>query len=463
MIKRIVAMALALLLLLSMAACGRKEAPASDGKATALPSASPDSSSEAAAPAIRQALLDGQVFQKDSDTIGSGYGEIFYFAEDGSYFWFASQYEDQGETDHCRFQAGTWKTQNAGSGNGMELILTLQTADWLEGGTPTRKKGQGEAEHHDIHIQDGTVSIAGSPFYPVGTPLTDPRMLPWLKTYAEGELPQTEYLLGIDDMADLAAAIPAGGEGAPLGGPDVVGGSTRPIPVQPGTMIVSGLAAVDVLPWSYFTGVVEFDGDQFVVLARELPRGDLEILFSATQNVGINPTYSVDYVAGSYEQSGKTGLYFTLAGPNGMHWLYRFDLQRERTSLVLDTVCSEMVLFDKPQPDIEGLGWVLAEDKILPIRLSDGSIHEMMGNKLEDWSEGRKISNHFWAGVGAAYDTKFPILTALDNGLLGIEVVEFNSQTSAPETRIRFQYDCNMVNLWYIETVGGNDGQDCLP
>ena len=260
-----------------------------------------------------------------------------------------------------------------------------------------------------------------------------------------------------------ASPGPDGSADAPLGGPDVVGGSTRPIPAQPGTMLVSGLAAVDVLPWSYFTGVMEYDGDQFVVLARELPRGDLEILFSATRNVGDNPHYYVEYVAGSYEQSGKTNLYFTLGAPAGLHWLYRFDLQTERTSLVLDTICSEMVLFDKPQPDIEGLGWVLSEDMILPIRLEDGSVYEAMAHTLEDLGGAGEISYHFWAGIGAAYDTKFPILTALDNGLLGIEVIELDSQTSAPETRIRFQYDCNMVNLWHIETLDGDDGQDCLP
>ena len=442
------------------------------GAAESLPAGGNNNAVSDPAEPILKALMEGQVFQKGSDTIGAGYGEIIYFVEDGSYFWFASQYEDDSSyfwfarryeseeiykeeiyegAEECRFRAGTWQLEEAGChegmnpGGGMDIALTTEIADWIIDGKAARIISQQTPDYHEIHIQDGTIYIGGFPFYPVGTALTaDPAMLPWLWDYVKDDPYPYEYVLGIDDMADLAAATsPANGQ--PLGGPEGVGGATSPLPVRPGGTLVSGLAAVDVLPWSYFTGVMAYDGDHFVVLARDTPRGEMELLFSATRDLGDAPFYSVAYVQGSYEQSGKTGLYFTLDAPNGLHWLYRFDLAAERTSLVQDGICSELVLFDKPQADIAGLGWVLFENMILPIRLNDGSVCEAMAQTLEDLGAAPDLSNHFWAGIGGGNDTKFPILSALDNGVLEIEVVEFNSQASSPESKMRFQYDCNSV------------------
>lgn len=185
---------------------------------------------ESLALSIADALKQGAVYQKDSDTVGSGYGEIFYFTGDGEYFWFASQYgleASGGEPLDCRFQYGTWEVQEAiphgevDSGNYTELILQVKVSDWLEGGSwkqdemdglfyleeavPVRKTYPDEQEYHEISIQEGTVTIYGSPFYPVKTPLTDEGMLPWLRAYVKDEVP-AEYSLSIDGMADKAAA-----------------------------------------------------------------------------------------------------------------------------------------------------------------------------------------------------------------------------------------------------------------
>ena len=179
---------------------------------------------------ITDALKQGAVYQKDSDTVGSGYGEIFYFTGDGEYFWFASQYgleASGGEPLDCRFQYGTWEVQEAvphgeiAPDNYTELILQVKVSDWLKGGSwkqdemdglfyleeavPVRKAYPDEQEYHEISIQEGTVTIYGSPFYPVNTPLTDEDMLPWLRDYVKDEAP-AEYSLSIDEMAEKAAA-----------------------------------------------------------------------------------------------------------------------------------------------------------------------------------------------------------------------------------------------------------------
>ena len=186
--------------------------------------------SEGLAPSIADVLKQGAVYQKDSDTVGSGYGEIFYFTGDGEYFWFASQYgleASGGRPLDCRFQYGTWEVQEAvphgevDPGNYTELILQVKVSDWLEGGSwkrdemdglfyleeavPVRKTYPDEQEYHEISIQEGTVTIYGSPFYPVKTPLTDEDMLPWLRAYVKDEVP-AEYSLSIDEMAEKAAA-----------------------------------------------------------------------------------------------------------------------------------------------------------------------------------------------------------------------------------------------------------------
>lgn len=186
--------------------------------------------SEGLAPSIADVLKQGAVYQKDSDTVGSGYGEIFYFTGDGEYFWFAGQYgleASGGEPLDCRFQYGTWEVQEAvphgevDPGDYTELILQVKVSDWLEGGfwkqdemdglfyleeaVPVRKASTDEQEYHEISIQEGTVTIYGSPFYPVQTPLTGEDMLPWLRAYVKDEAP-AEYSLSIDEMAEKAAA-----------------------------------------------------------------------------------------------------------------------------------------------------------------------------------------------------------------------------------------------------------------
>ncbi len=185
---------------------------------------------EGLALSIADALKQGAVYQKDSDTVGSGYGEIFYFTGDGEYFWFASQYgleASGGRSLDCRFQYGTWEVQEAvphgevDPGNYTELILQVKVSDWLEGGSwkqdemdglfyleeavPVRKTYPDEQEYHEISIQEGIVTIYGSPFYPVQTPLTEEDMLPWLRAYVKDEVP-AEYSLSIDEMAEKAAA-----------------------------------------------------------------------------------------------------------------------------------------------------------------------------------------------------------------------------------------------------------------
>ena len=179
---------------------------------------------------ITNVLKQGAVYQQDSDTVGSGYREIFYFTEDGECFWFASQYgleSSGGEPLDCRFQYGTWEVQETvphgeiDPGNYTELILQVKVSDWLKGGAwrqdetdglfyleeaiPVRKTYADEQAYYEISIQEGTVTIYGSPFYPVKTPLTDEDMLPWLRAYVKDEVP-AEYSLSIDEMADRAAA-----------------------------------------------------------------------------------------------------------------------------------------------------------------------------------------------------------------------------------------------------------------
>lgn len=187
-----------------------------------------------AAAALEQALIKGQTFQIGSDSIGSGYGEIYCFLEDGSYYWFASQFgstEPYPQLRRTVFQSGTWRVEPAIPHGEIkpeeytELLLTQPVVDtevggqnwqdpmgegwFLEGAFLTRESLRDE-DWQEISLQSGTVYISGDPAYPVSIPLTNnPDMYLWLKNYAvrDAAMVNGTQGIGIDMVYDQVNAV----------------------------------------------------------------------------------------------------------------------------------------------------------------------------------------------------------------------------------------------------------------
>jgi len=222
-----------------------------------------------------------------------------------------------------------------------------------------------------------------------------------------------------------------------------LGGSRTPLPMPEGVWLTDiNPEFTPSLPEGYYLSDAEYDGQAFILLYRDTAEGGQEILMSVVQEE-VNP-HALNYVEGSYEGSGKKFLYFMLINGQTLHGsLFLFSLEDNRMNLVLEEPCSNnMVLFDHPPADIEGLSWVLWKDYILPIKLSDGSSYEGGAASIGMLGGMPRISGDFFAGGLVDGQIKYSYLTPVDSHVLKVSTVIMDSAYEIQISIVEQYYDC---------------------
>lgn len=113
-------------------------------------------------------------------------------------------------------------------------------------------------------------------------------------------------------------------------------GDAKPLPA--GAEILGSIPFADILPWSYTISDVRYDGQDFVMVWRDTPKGDAEWICSVTQTTEDTALrHSIEYVEESYEHSGEKYLYFTISDAGNFHRsLWCFDPETTYFNRVLD-------------------------------------------------------------------------------------------------------------------------------
>lgn len=84
-------------------------------------------------------------------------------------------------------------------------------------------------------------------------------------------------------------------------------GKTTPMPV--GVDIVDSVPVSDVSPWSYYISNVRYDGQEFVMIWRDTPKGDAEWICNVAQTgQDTSLRHTVEYAEESYERSGEKSI-----------------------------------------------------------------------------------------------------------------------------------------------------------
>lgn len=181
--------------------------------------------------------------------------------------------------------------------------------------------------------------------------------------------------------------------------------------------------------WSYYCASVQTAQGEKTILARDNPKGNQEVLLELAQ-VGV----CITYVKNSLQQSGGKRLYFTVPTETvGQNELYGFDLSKNELTQLLPAPCSNMVVPAEPPRALAGFGWLVYEDKVVGVDLAAGQPYQ--GSSLNS-----DLDGHFFYGVGAAFDTKYTVVEAVDGDVLTLKTIEYDSQSSAPEQTAQLYY-----------------------
>ena len=222
-----------------------------------------------------------------------------------------------------------------------------------------------------------------------------------------------------------------------------IGGSRTPLPMPAGVMLSDVYPEfVPSLPRGYYLNDAQYDGQDFILLYRDSATGSQEILMSVVQDE--TDPHALNYVEGSYEQSGEKFLYFMLINGKTLHGsLYLFSIADNRMNLVLGEPCSNyMAIFNDPPEDIAGLGWVAYKEYILPIGLSDGSSYEGGAASIAQLGGMPEISGDFFTKGIKENERKYTYLTPMDHGILRLTTVVIDTAEQNPERTVVQFYDC---------------------
>ncbi len=218
-------------------------------------------------------------------------------------------------------------------------------------------------------------------------------------------------------------------------------GDAKPLPA--GAEILESIPVADILPWSYTISDVRYDGQDFVMVWRDTPKGDAEWICSVTQTTGDTALrHSIEYVEESYERSGEKYLYFTISDASNFHRsLWCFDPETTYFNRVLDAPCSNMILLEYEPHEAQGIGWIVYDHYLAAVDLAVGSTDEGLTIDLDEY-----IDDHPFYGIGAFGTHKFALLSDNCNSEYGefavqIEAITAEPETSAPELRQTYQMD----------------------
>lgn len=187
-------------------------------------------------------------------------------------------------------------------------------------------------------------------------------------------------------------------------------GAVEPEPAPPQSQITPVSQAETVDGWAYFTASITEDGKTGSGVCRSKD-GESQVLYRGEDGG------AVDYVAGSYAGSDNTGLYFTVAGKDGTG-LHLFDLYSQSFQRVIGAQCSNMVVFSATGGALDGLGWILYNEYILPVKLSRQTLEMQMAVSIQDLAGAADLGNSFF-GEG-----KTASVSGSDYGVLEITVTD---------------------------------------
>lgn len=181
--------------------------------------------------------------------------------------------------------------------------------------------------------------------------------------------------------------------------------------------------------WSYFCASIQTTQGEQTILARENPKGDSEVLLT----LPIAGAY-ISYVENSLQQSGNQRLYFTVPTEAvGQNEVYSFRLSDNQISKLLPAPCSNMIVPSEPPKALSGFGWLVYENKVVGVDLAAGQPYQ--GNTLDS-----ELDGHFFYGIGAEFDTKYTVIEAVNNDVLTLKTIQYDSLTSASEKATQLYY-----------------------
>lgn len=231
-------------------------------------------------------------------------------------------------------------------------------------------------------------------------------------------------------------------------------GDAKPLPS--GAEILGSTQVTDILPWSYFVSDVRYDGQNFIMVWRDTPKGDAEWICNVTQTTEDTALrHRIEYVEKSYERSGEKYLYFTILDASNFHRsLWCFDPETTYFNRVLDAPCSNMILLEYEPNKAQGIGWIVYDHYLAAVDLAFGSTNEALTINLDE-----SIDGHPFYGIGAFGTHKFVLLSDNCNSEYGefavqIEVITAEPEISAPELRQTYQMDILTHNMVLLAEEG---------
>lgn len=227
-------------------------------------------------------------------------------------------------------------------------------------------------------------------------------------------------------------------------GVEIVASQGEAKPLPPGAEILDSIPVCDVLPWSYYISSIRYDGQEFVMVWRDTPKGDdTQWICSVAQTTGDTALrHSIEYVEESYERSGENYLYFTVTDAANFHRsLWCFDPETRYFNRVLDAPCSNMILLEYEPHEAQGIGWIVYDHYLAAVDLAFGSTDEGLTIDLDEY-----IDDHLFYGIGAFGTHKFVSLSDIGNTGYGefalqLDAIIAEPETSAPELRTIYQFD----------------------
>ena len=194
--------------------------------------------------------------------------------------------------------------------------------------------------------------------------------------------------------------------------------------------------------WTYFYETATMSGKRYTLLARE--QGEIfQVVMEFNEVYGDRNIKKLSYVENSFEQSDENFFYFLVKDTETeRNRLIFFSPLQEVSGYVVEGPCSNMIIFTEQNQDAEKLGWIVTEDAITPIKLSDASVYEGMVCTVNDLGGLSEIEGSFFVAGKDVYDLKYVELTEIETYIIEIKVMEKSSTITNHFLRTVYTYDC---------------------
>lgn len=223
---------------------------------------------------------------------------------------------------------------------------------------------------------------------------------------------------------------------------DIVSCKGDPMELPQEAEILQSAPVAEDLPWSYYIGDVRFDGQEFVMVWRDNPKGDAQWLCSIPQYAGDDSLrHAVEYAEGSFESSGEKFLYFTIQDAATFHRsLWCFDPKSEYFDMLLEAPCSNMVILADEPKDAQHIGWIVYDHYLAAVDLANGEAFTSMSIDLDG-----HVKDSLFYGIDSFGTHKYVRLSDAGSNDVEIESITSEPATSAPEQRTAYRVNLTRV------------------